>query len=66
MLIVRTPVRVSFAGGGTDGWGHEVGAGIGHAKNVKLAISYFHNYAGFSEEKRTQYDRTQLDISVKF
>ncbi len=53
-----------FAGGGTDGKGHQFGLGVALTKNTKLGLTYFLNDAGLTDGK--SYKRLQLDFKFKF
>jgi hypothetical protein len=54
-----------FSGGGTDGRGHEIGAGYQASKKVKLGATYFVNDVD-PDGADLDYDRLQLDVNVKF
>jgi hypothetical protein len=53
-----------FIGGGTNGKGFRLGASVGLAKNVDLALTYFLNKADLNEE--IDYRRLQADVKMKF
>jgi len=53
-----------FIGGGTDGKGHEINAGIQVTQNTSLAATYFINKLGL--EKSKDFNRLQVDAKFKF
>ncbi len=53
-----------FVGGGTDGKGHEINAGVQIAKGTQTGITYFYNQRPL--ENSTEYQRTQMDLKLKF
>jgi len=55
-----------FGGGGTDVKGHELGAGIGLAKNIKANLTYFNNTLQPGSDNELDYQRFQGDLVFKF
>lgn len=53
-----------FHGGGTDGKGHEFGFSMKIGKNQKLGLTHFINKTSLTNG--LNYNRTQLDYSIKF
>jgi hypothetical protein len=53
-----------FAGGGTDGTGHEWNLGFVIYKPISLSVTYFYNQAPY--EDGTDYHRAQFDLKMKF
>ncbi len=55
-----------FAGGGTDGKGHIIKAGVAINKKWSLKLTYFDNEQGMDLGASNDYRRLQLDSSFKF
>ncbi len=56
-----------FRGGGTDARGHEINLAYQIAKNWRMVATYFHNETGIAKgEDEEDYDRLQLDMTLKF
>ncbi len=53
-----------FIGGGTDGKGHEIGAGVKLTKDLTLAGTLFLNDRGVDDED--DFKRAQVDLKMKF
>lgn len=53
-----------FAGGGTDGKGHELSGAYQISPKSQLAVTYFMNKAGLADEK--DFKRLQVDLKFKF
>lgn len=53
-----------FAGGGTDGQGHQFTLGYALAKNAGLGVTYLYNEKGIGSG--TDYGRLQVDFQLKF
>jgi len=53
-----------FIGGGTDGKGHEINAGVQVAKGVQTGVTYFYNERPLVAG--TEYQRSQIDLKLKF
>jgi len=52
-------------GGGTDGRGHEIGAGYQLSKRAKLGLTYFVNERNRSTQAE-DFERLQVDLNFKF
>jgi len=57
-----------FGGGGTNNRGHIVGLDYSFSKNVVMSLTYFLNTTAISKDdpKELDYNRMQLDLSLKF
>ncbi len=62
--VVGTYTDSDFIGGGTDGKGHEFGAGMQLAEKTSLGVTYFINEIGMDNGR--DFNRLQVDAKFKF
>ncbi|MCP4914816.1 MAG: hypothetical protein GY909_16985 [Oligoflexia bacterium] len=55
-----------FQGGGTDGKGSEFGVAYAVMDNTTIGLSHFMNETSLTQSASKDYDRTQLDLKIKF